>query len=310
MKTQGSGGTSRLMEISSCLEAAVDLASRFTVTVYGRRRLPGTGIVWSQDGLVVTANHVVERSDDLSIGLPDGQRFPVTLRGRNLETDLALLQVNEENAAQLTAAPRSAIGTRPGTLVLAVGRPDESGVMASFGIVQAVGSNATGMPDPSKQHFLSAGVAMLPGFSGGPLVDVQGQILGLNSSLLGPSGGLTVANDLLDETIAALSQYGRVPRGYIGIAAQSVELPQRMVEQYAVVQERGLLILAAEPGGPADQAGILLGDVLLSADGRPLTDIDDLQSLLAASRAGSSIITSLLRAGALVEIEVLIGERS
>jgi serine protease Do len=309
MEAQPSSGSSRLMEISSCLEAAVDLAGGFTVTVYGRRRLPGSGIVWSQDGLIVTANHVVERSDDVSIGLPDGRRLPVTVRGRNLETDVALLQVSEREEGELKAPAGSAVEARPGTLVLAIGRPGGSGVMASFGMVQAVGSSPADVPSPDKHRFLSAGVAMLPGFSGGPLVDVHGHILGLNSSLLGGSGGLTVANHLLEETVASLSQYGRVPRGYIGIAAQSVELPQRMVEQHALVQERGLLIFAAEPGGPADQAGILLGDVLLSVDGRSLADIDHLQSLLAANRAGSSLVTRLLRAGALVETQVVIGER-
>lgn len=303
-----SGESTILTRLSNEIEDAVERAAPYTVTVYGRRRLPASGIVWAQEGLVLTANHVVERDEDVSVGLPDGGRLPVSVRGRDLGTDIALLALDGD-AGEITAATRSSIETRPGALVLALGRPSDAGIMASFGSVSATGGAIPGVRGNDIGSLLQADVAMLPGFSGGPLIDSEGKMLGMNSSVLGGAGGLTISNRLLERVVGSLSEHGRVRRGYLGVGAQSVQLPAATVNQHGLGQERGLLLVAIEPGGPAEREGLLLGDVLLSIDGAPISDVDDLQSRLVGDRAGTAMAITLLRAGQVQQMAVTVGER-
>ncbi|HEU5432571.1 MAG TPA: trypsin-like peptidase domain-containing protein, partial [Thermomicrobiales bacterium] len=232
--------TSILARLSDDLAAAVDKAGGSVVTINARRRLPASGIVWSGGGLIVTANHVVERDEEIGVGLPDGRSVQAKLIGRDPGADLALLQID---ATDLTPAERAAGPAKIGHFVLAVGRPGPSGLMASFGIVSLVGGPWRTAQGSSFDNYLRADVAMLPGFSGGPLVDAGGAILGLNSSTLGRGGGgLTVPNAAIERTIAALQTHGRVRRGFLGVGAQAVRLPHGMAASLQLPREQGLLV--------------------------------------------------------------------
>lgn len=306
--TDASRQQGALAQLSSDIESAVEAGAAFTVTVYGRRRLPASGIIWSDDGLIVTANHVVERDDDLQVTGASGERIPVRLRGRDLHSDLALLAVENAEALKDHAAPRSSRGAKPGTIVLALGRPSDQGIMASFGAVSAVGNSATEGGDDDSS-MIRADVAMLPGFSGGPLIDSDGRLLGMNSSHL--AGGLTLTHAYIERVVASLAEHGRVRQGYLGIGAQSAQLPAGVAAGgEGPDQERGLLVVAVESGGPADLAGLLLGDVILQVDGTPVADIESLQSLLTGDRVGASASLALLRAGKTEGLDVTVGERS
>lgn len=298
--------SSVLARLSNDLAEAVETAGAATVTVNARRRLPATGIVWSADGLVVTANHVVERDDELTVGLADGRTVDAKLLGRDPGSDLALLKIE---ASDLTPAKRTATPVKPGHLVLAIGRPGPSGPMASFGVVSIVGGAWRTQRGGSVDGFIRADVAMLPGFSGGPLVGADGAVLGLNSSHFGRGGGMTIPSAAIDAVIASLQQHGKVRRGFLGIGAQAVAIPAALAQSAGIEQETGLVVVGVEAGGPAERDGVYLGDVIVSVNGTPVTSVEALQDSLAGDLVGQPAQVTVLRGGAVQQITVTVGER-
>ena len=297
---------SLLAGVSDELASAVDRAGAGVVTVDARRRHPATGIVWSEDGLIATANHVVERDEEIEVGLPDGRTVAAALVGRDPGSDLALLRVE---ASDLSPLPRSTVEPRVGHLTLALGRPGPSGPMASLGVVSAVGGPLRFRGGATLERYVHADVAMLPGFSGGPLIDSTGGVIGLNTSGLGRAGQLTILAPTIDATVATLLQHGRVRRGYLGIGAQAVRLPDALVQALGGSQEQGLLIVSVETGGPADAAGVILGDVILAVDGGEVGQVEQLQELLTGDRVGKTVPVRIARGGEPREIGVTVGER-
>jgi len=298
--------TSLLTNLSDELAGAVDRAATSVVTVNGRRRMPASGIVWTADGVIVTANHVVERDEDITVSLPDGRTVPVTLLGRDTGTDLALLATN---LTDLTPATRSAFEARVGHFALAIGRPGSSGPMASFGTISTVGGEWRTPRGATVDGFIRADVAMLPGFSGGPLVDSTGSVIGLNSSTLGRGSGLTIPARAIDAIAEAIQSFGRVRRGYLGIGTQQVRLPDAQRDAIGLADEHALLIVHVESGGPAERDGVLLGDILLSVAGVPTPDVEALQDQLPGDRAGKAVTIRVLRGGTPVELTVVPADR-
>ncbi len=298
--------SSLLVGVSNELADAVERAGAGVVTVNARRRHPATGIVWTAEGLIATANHVVERDEEIEIGLPDGRTASAVLVGRDPGSDLALLRVEASDLAPLERADSE---PRVGHLTLAIGRPGPSGAMASLGVITAVGGPLRFRGGGSLERFVRADVAMLPGFSGGPLVDSAGRLIGLNSSTLGRAGQLTVLAESIDATVATLLQHGRVRRGYLGVGAQGVQLPDTLARALDNGQEQGLLIVSVESGGPADSAGLMLGDVILAIDGEAVGQVEQLQERLTGDRVGRSVPVRIARGGEPREIGVTIGER-
>ena len=298
--------SSLLASVSDELAGAVERAGAGVVTVDARRRHPASGIVWTGDGLVATANHVVERDEEIEIGLADGRSVSATLVGRDPGSDLALLRIDASGVVPLE---RSTVEPRVGHLTLAIGRPGPSGAMASLGVISAVGGPMRFRGGASLDRFVRADVAMLPGFSGGPLVDSVGNLIGLNSSTLGRAGQLTVLASSIDATVATLLQHGRVRRGYLGVGAQGVHLPEALIRALENGQEHGLLIVSVEAGGPADTAGLMLGDVILAIDGDEVGQVEQLQEQLTGDRVGMSVPVRIARGGEPREIAVTVGER-
>lgn len=298
--------SSLLVGVSNELADAVERAGAGVVTVDARRRHPATGIVWTADGLIATANHVVERDEEIEIGLPDGRTAEATLVGRDPGSDLAVLRAE---ASDLTPLDRSEGEPRVGHLALAIGRPGPSGPMASLGAITAIGGPLRFRGGGSLERYVRADVAMLPGFSGGPLVDSAGRLIGLNSSTLGRAGQLTVLAESIDAALATLLQHGRVRRGYLGVGAQGVQLPDALARALDNGQEQGLLIVSVESGGPADAAGLMLGDVILAIDGEAVGQVEQLQERLTGDRVGKSVPVRIARGGEPREIGVTIGER-
>lgn len=294
-----------LSDLSRDLASTVDASSQFIVRVEGRRRLPASGIVWSKDGVIVTAHHVIEGEGEVSVGLPDGQTVTATLAGRDPTTDLAVLKASTADLNVPTWVESDSL--QVGHLVLALGRPGQT-VRATLGIVSALGKSWHTPAGGRVESYLQTDVTMYPGFSGGPLVDAAGRFVGLNTSALLRGISITVPSPTLKRLVEMLSTHGKVRRGYIGIGGQPVRLPQALSNQQG--QETGLMLVSIEPDSPADRHGLLLGDTILAFDGQPIRRVEELLTLLGDNTIGKEASVSILRGGSVQQISLTIGERT
>jgi len=293
-----------LSELSNALADLVERTGSAVVRVEGRTRMPATGVVYNADGVIVTAHHVVERDDNLAIGLPNGESVPAQLVGRDPSTDLAVLRMG---SGQLSAAAWVDAGElRVGNLALALGRPGRS-VQAVFGLVTALGGAFRTPAGGEMDRYLQSDIVMYPGFSGGPLVAADGRIAGINSSALARGASLTIPAATVKRVVETILQHGHMPRGYLGIGIQPVRLDPALHTQ--LEQQTGLMLMSVESGGPAAQAGLLQGDVLVNVDGHPLRQMDDLQGLLTSGLVGKSVAIRYVRAGAVLETMAVVGQK-
>jgi S1-C subfamily serine protease len=291
-----------LKELSQDIEKLVDQASGYVVRVDARRGRAGSGIVWDTD-LVLTANHVVENEENIEVVIGETSK-KASLVGRDPATDIALLRVEGLGAK---AAPRGKVADiKPGQIVLAVGRPGN--LKATFGTISSVSSNPRGWRGSEVEHLIQTNAPLYPGFSGGPLVDVDGRVVGMNSWVFGRGDGRAIAMDVADRVVGMLLSGGRVKRAYLGIGTQPVPLAESV--KAAAKQESGLLILAVEPQSPAERAGLLQGDTLLALDGTTTTDMVTLQAGLRKLQPGATQRLRIVRAGQVTEVSITLGEAS
>lgn len=301
-----SNETTVLAQVSDGLAAAVEIAAASTVVVNARRRFPASGIIWSADGVIVTSDHVIER-DEVEVILADGTKHNATIVGRDPGSDVAVLKIG---ASGLTPAVRAPQGSaRVGSLVLAVGRPSSEGPMASFGVVGGIGGPWRTFRGTEVEGYLRSDTTFYPGFSGGPLIDANGRVVGMNSSRLGRGAGLTLPVSALERIAGDLLKGGKVRRAYLGISSQTAKLPAAL-SALAGDRETGLLVVSVEAGSAADTAGMLIGDILVEFAGHPTPDTDALQSQLGPSQIGEATPASVLRGGELKSLTVNVGERS
>lgn len=290
--------------VSNAAAAVVAQAGQSVVRVDARRRHPASGIVWSADGLILTAHHVVRRDDEIRVGLADGRELPATLVGRDPSTDLALLRVE---ASDLAAAQwRDEAGLGVGELVLALGRPGQS-VQASLGVLSALGGAWRAMGGGKVSHYIRPDLVMYPGFSGGPLIDGSGQVVGLATSALTREGGIALSAATAKPVVETLLAHGRMRRAYLGVGVQPVKLPAAVSE--SLEQETGVLLNSVEADSPAAAAGLLVGDILVALDGEAVARPEDLTLILQGSVVGESISARIVRGGALTEVAVTAGEK-
>ena len=293
-----------LEDLSRALAAAVESGGRSVVRVEGRRRLPASGIAWSEDGVVVTAHHTLERDEGIVVGLADGTEAAASLVGRDPSTDLAVLRVQGQRLEAANWAEESS--ARVGHIILALGRPGAT-VLATQGIISALGEAWRTPGGGSVDRFFQTDVVMYPGFSGGPLVDASGRTLGLNTSALARGISLTIPGATLRRVTEALLRHGRIQRGYLGVGAQPVRLPEDVAAKAG--QASGLMLASVEPDSPAGKGGLLLGDVLISLDGEPLRGMEDLLNALGSDRVGKTVEVGLLRGGQMSSVKVRLEER-
>ncbi len=297
---------SALHSLSNDLASAVERASASIVSVNGRNRLPSTGVVW-RSGVVVTAESTVERDDEITVTLHDGTTLPATLAGRDPSTDLAVLKVDGLTLAPATIGDSADL--KVGQLVLAIGRPGEGGVSASFGALSAVSGAWRTSRGGQIDRFVRADVTLYPGFSGGPLVDAQGQVVGINTSHLTRSVNVAVPSATVTRVAEQLLATGRIARGYLGLGMQPVRITDNTRAALNISNTVGLIVIQIEQGGPAEKGGALIGDMLIALDGKPLSDIDDVQALLGPDRVGQPVTAQVIRGGALTTLTLTVGER-
>ena len=294
-----------LVELSDALADAAEKAGKATVLVNGRRRMPASGIVYASD-LILTADHVVEREEDIKVILADGEEVSARVAGRDAGSDLAVLKLDRA-AGTVTEATKSP--ARLGQLVLALGRPSPDGVEASLGTVSAIGGPIRTGRGGLLERYLRTDSISYPGFSGGPLVAADGTVLGLNTSGLANGAAVTVPAEIAWRIADTLVKHGRIKRGYLGIRSQAVEIPE--VSQKALQREQstGLLIVGVENGSPAAKGGLIVGDILVGVAGSPVLHHDELFTRLDGDVAGKSTPIDILRGGQPQTLNVLIGEK-
>ncbi len=292
-----------LTDLSSDLAATVASAGQSVVRVEGRRHFPASGIVWSTDGLIITANHVLEEDSDIHIDPGDGQRLKAALVGRDPTTDLALLRTSEKlgNGTKWMNPD----DLRVGHLVLVLGRPGRT-VRAAMGIISALGESWRTMAGGNIDRYLQVDAALYPGFSGGPLVTVDGKIIGMNTSGLLRGIAVAVPVPTIRQVAEELLDHGRISRGYLGIGTQPARLPSELAQELG--QETGLLVTSVEPDSPAHKAGLVLGDTIVNIGNQPVKFWDDLLSFLGKSKVGSTITVRIIRAGKLQDLTAAVGE--
>jgi len=317
--------TNPLVILSSAMADAVEHAGNATVMVSARQRMPASGVLYTPS-LVLTADHVVEMDDEIKIGLPNGEEITATLAGRDPGSDLALLRLASPASGAATPITGDA---RVGQLALALGRPSSSGIQASLGIVSAIGNAVRVVSEGGGEHaghpwgrrrrkgktsqvaeqFIRTDAIPYPGFSGGPLVDAAGSLIGINTSglLRGMSIAIPVARAW--QIAASLDQHGSVKRGYLGIRSQPVALTADLRAALGREQATGLLLVWVEEGSPAAKGGLLVGDTLVGLAGEPVTDPEELQVSLSGEVVGQPTTIEVLRGGKPTTVTVTIGER-
>jgi S1-C subfamily serine protease len=294
-----------LVELSDALANAAETAGKATVLVSARRRFPASGIAYNPS-LVLTADHVVERDDDISIELPDGTEQNASLAGRDPGSDLALLRLNRPELSPVEIAPGDA---RVGQMVLSIGRPTEEGIQASLGVISAIGGAIRTGRGGLLERYLRTDAIPYPGFSGGPLVDIAGRALGVNTSGLARGASLSIPIALAWQVAEALKEHGSVRRGYLGVRSQPVTISAAQQNTLGRQQASGLLLVSVEADSPAEAGGLLVGDIIIALEGKPVTDPDELLARLLGDTVGKSSQVDILRGGQPVSVMVTIGER-
>lgn len=306
MVTSSEETTGALLGLSNDLAGAVERAGASIVGVHARRHSASSGLHW-RDGIVVTADHTLERDEGITVTLPDGSSRPATIAGRDSGTDLAILRV--EGLAIPTAQSASPDELRIGHIVLAVARPGEHGLSASWGAISALSGPWRTWSGGQIDRLIRPDLTLYPGFSGGALVDARGAVIGINTSGLSRHMTLTIPASTVDRVVEQLQTRGRVARGYLGVAMQQVRLPDALVSQLELPDHHGLIVVSIENGGPAERGGMFVGDVLVQLGGKPVNNTDSVQSLLDPSQVGSTVSVRVLRGGQPADLSVVVGER-
>ena len=291
-------------ELSDAMANAAEQAGKSTVLVDARRRIPASGIAFAND-MILTADHVVEKEEDIRVLLGDGSELTARLAGRDPGTDLAVLKLSSAGA---TPAQVAKVPARVGQFVLAIGRPSNKGIESSFGTINAIGGPVRTGRGGMLDAYIKTDVVSYPGFSGGPLINGDGQVYGINTSGFG-GGAITIPADVAWKTAETLAKHGKIKRGYLGIRSQTVNIPADAREQLKREQETALLVVGMEKDSPAEKGGLMVGDILVGVAGLPIEHHDELFVRLSGDVVGKATAMDVLRGGKLQTVSIVVGER-
>jgi serine protease DegQ len=268
----------------------------------------GSGVIVSPEGYILTNQHVVESADSIEVNLIDGRRAKAELVGSDPETDLAVIRIREDNLPSLEFASDNA--AQVGDVVLAIGNPFGVGQTVTMGIISALGRNHVGIN--TFENFIQTDAAINPGNSGGALVDTEGRLLGINTAIFSRSGGslgigFAIPSDTVRDVLDQIVKSGSVTRGYIGVEQQNINT--ELVKAFNLPRESGVIVAGVVQDGPADKAGIEVGDILLKLDDKEIKDTADMLNLVAGTTPGEKRTFLILRNGEEIKIQVEIGVR-
>ncbi len=292
-----------LVQFSSELADAVERAGNSVITVLEGGREGVSGTVW-REGIGVTAEHTIRGRDEVTLVLPSGGKAKARVTGRDHGTDIAILEVPGAPATPLADESQS----RVGDIVLAIGRREAEGLAATYGMISAISGPWRTWQGARVDRWLRLDLNPFTGFSGGPIVNARGEAIGMATS--GPRrSAVTIPTSTVNRVVDQLVQRGRIARGYLGIGMQPVAFPEGTRQSLGLHAERGLLVVAVSPGSPAEKAGILLGDIIVAAEGSSIPSIQSLQPFLDSENVGKAIALDVVRGGQIIKLSVTVGEK-
>lgn len=268
----------------------------------------GSGFVFTPDGFILTNSHVVQGADKVAVTLSDGRRFDATIVGHDPGTDVAVIRIS---AAGLVAAPLGdSQKIRVGQLAIAIGNPFGFQYSVTTGVVSALGRSLRSESGRLIDNVIQTDAALNPGNSGGPLVNSNGEVIGINTAVILPAQGLcfAVAVNTAKFVAGQLIKEGKIRRAHLGVGGQNVTIPRFIVRSQQLKTETGVLVISVEKQSPAERAGIAQGDVIIALDDSPVRSVDDLHKLLTEARIGSSCELTLLRQSQKISLSVVAQE--
>ena len=297
---------SALETLSNDFAAAAEAVGSSVAAIYGRRWMPSSGIQWRK-GFIVTAHHSIRREEDIAVVAAGGKSFKANLAGRDPSTDLAILKVSEESALPLPSFGDG--GLKLGHVVLALGRSRGSNLVASAGIVGGISGEWEPRRGARVDQHIRLSLELYPGFSGGPLVNAQGKVVGINTRGLSRGRAVTIPLATVNRIVDELIEKGHIAKPYLGLAMQPVAVPESLLGKVPGAGNSAVLVMHVEPAGPADKAGVLLGDVVVELQGKPVEDTGDIQQLLGSAKIGDTVAATVLRGGAPVKLSIMLADR-
>ena len=274
------------------------------VAVQARRSFYSSGVLW-KNGVVVSSAHTIRRDEDIGLTLAGGNVAKGKLVGKDAGTDLAVISFEPATGSSITNAAND--GIRVGDVAMIVGRSPNSGPNASFGIVSAVSGPWRSWRGGQLDQYIRLDATLFAGSSGGAVIDQNGRVVGIATNALSRVAGLAVPSSTVNRVVEVILKRGSVPTAYLGVGLHPVPVPESLQKKLSIKNSQGLMILAVDGGGPAESAGILIGDIVIAVEGTSVDDIDHIQSVLGPDRIGKSVRFQLLRGGELKDLAVNAG---
>jgi len=298
--------SAELIELSNALAQATDHAAASVVAVHTEARGSSSGVIW-REGVIVTAEHALRRDEEIQVTLPNGRVVPATLAGRDPSTDIAVLKCADATDPVPEFGDVAAL--KPGSITLVIGRTRASGPVAALGVVSLVASDRHTWTGASLVPYVRLDVGLQPTAVGGAVVDASGKVVGLATPRFARFGAIAVPASSINKITDTLLQKGHIPRGYLGVGLQPVRLPDGLREKLKWNEKTAAIVMDVHPGGPADKAGIVIGDILISLAGHAVTRLEDIQVQLAGDAIGKTLPLKFVRGGAIQEANVVVAER-
>ena len=294
------------MAISNALAEATAKAGAHTVAVHTEPRGSSSGVIW-RPGVIVTVEHELRRDEEIQVTLGDGRVVAAKLAGRDASTDLAVLKCEEAITTPAEFGDSSEL--KPGHVLLVVGQTRASGPVAALAFVSLVAKERRMWGGAAVSPYVRLDVALQRTGVGGAVVNAEGQVVGVATPKFSPVGALALPVATVNRVVDALLAKGRIPRGYLGVGLQPVRLPENLRAALQRSEKTAAMVLDVEPEGPAHKAGVVIGDILVRLNGKPVMRLEDVQAHLHGENIGKTVSAEFLRGGSPREVNIVVSER-